>query len=427
MRPVDKRGHRPQAFLAVFVLGLVLLPAVVCDAPAAGPVAATEIKIGNILPLTGPGAPAGKKARCALEMATDAINASGGIKSMGGSKLVNVWADSAGDPSTGMKELARLVSREKVHLISGAWNSAVTYPTTEAAKNAGIPYVVPVSVRDSITERGFRHVFRLAPKDSWRARDQFRFLGDMKRSSGMRIEALAFVFEDGPWGVSMKDRWKTLAAAEGYRVVLTEAYPSSSPDLSATAMKIVNSSCDAVLVASIADDAVVLTKAMRAFKAKAAAFISSGGGHSDPSFIREAGDACEYLFDVSAWEPDMNRPDIAGLVREFGLRCGGSPTEEAVYEYVSVFVIARALEDARSTDPERIRRALHDLSVCSGKGSILPGILAQGCIEFDGTGQNRHAGHVMVQHLKTGGTLQRVTVWPPSAARRGFAPVFPEP
>jgi len=102
-----------------------------------------------------------------------------------------------------------------VSIISGAWNSAVTYPTTMTAEHSGIPYVVPVSVRDTITERGLKYTFRIAAKDSWRNRDQFKFLNDMSKAAGTRIETCAFVYENGGWGTAMKDQWTKLAGQYG--------------------------------------------------------------------------------------------------------------------------------------------------------------------------------------------------------------------
>jgi len=51
-----------------------------------------EIKIGSIQPMTGVLSVVGKTTRQANQLAVDDINASGGIKSMGGAKLVLVPA-----------------------------------------------------------------------------------------------------------------------------------------------------------------------------------------------------------------------------------------------------------------------------------------------------------------------------------------------
>lgn len=387
----------------------------------------TEVRIGNILPLSGPSATAGRESQSAIELATEYINAAGGIKALGGARLVNVWADSRGEVAFGMSAAENLIKNEKVSVISGAWNSAVTYPTTQAAERAKVPYVVPVSVRDAITDRGLRYVFRTAPKDSWRSRDQFRFIKAMARSTDTRVESLALVFENGGWGTSMKDQWTRLAASHGYRVVLSEAYDAAATDLTVTVMKMRNARPDVILLASFTGDAVLLATTMSALRVRAKAVIASGGGHGTPIFMKEAGTSCEHLFDISGWEPDMDRPAIAPLNAEVKRRYGFELSAETANAFASVYVIARALEQAGSTDPEDIRNELRDIDMCRGRGWLGIDILAGDCIEFDKTGQNEHAGHVMVQFQAVGKTMERVTVWPETAARKGCRPVFPMP
>ena len=100
--------------------------------------------------------------------------------------------------------------------------------------------MVPVSVRDTITERGLKFTFRIAAKDSWRVRDQFKFLDEMSHATDIEVKTLAFVYEDGGWGKAMKDLWVKPAEKYGYKVVLAEPYASTSSDLTLTAMKIKN-------------------------------------------------------------------------------------------------------------------------------------------------------------------------------------------
>jgi len=155
--------------------------------------AETVVKIGNVEPLSGPSASVGQQGKNAREMAVEEINAAGGIKSLGGAKLELFYADSKSDPNVGVTETERLINTDKVHIVTGCWNSGVTYPATAVAERYGIPFVVPVSVRDTITERGFKYVFRIAAKDSWWTRDQFTFLKDMKDEFGTELKTVAFV------------------------------------------------------------------------------------------------------------------------------------------------------------------------------------------------------------------------------------------
>ena len=98
------------------------------------------IKIGNIIPLSGPSATVGAQGKNAREMAVAEINAAGGIASLGGAKLELIYADSESKPEKGVGEAERLINTEKVNVLTGCWNSSVTYPTSAVAERYGIPF-----------------------------------------------------------------------------------------------------------------------------------------------------------------------------------------------------------------------------------------------------------------------------------------------
>jgi len=408
--------------IMVFALACALVFVSGTSVMAAG---AKEVKIGNILPLSGPSASVGIQNQWAIELATDKINKAGGIKALGGAKLVNVFTDSKGDPNVGATAAEQLINTDKVVLISGAWNSAVTKPSTQVAERYGIPYVVPVSVNDAITERGFKYTFRIAAKDSWWARDQFRFLDDMKKATKTQLETIAFVYENGDWGSGMKEQWTKLAAQFGYKIVLDEPYPSTTSDLTPVVMKIKAAKPDVLLLTSNAADAILLTNTMATYKVKAKAIIGTGGGHADPSFRQTTGKNCENMFDVVEWETDLNRPQIPALNKEFKDLHKIDLAGESVDAFSSVYVIADALERAKSTDPLKLRDALAATNLCVGKGKLGIDILSYDCVTFDQTGQNKNAGIVLVQFRDVNGTMERITVWP--VARKGVKPIFPMP
>jgi branched-chain amino acid transport system substrate-binding protein len=408
--------------ILVFTLACVLVFTSGTSVMAAG---ANEVKIGNILPLSGPSASVGIQNQWAIELATEKINKAGGIKALGGAKLVNVFTDSKGDPNVGATAAEQLINTDKVVLISGAWNSAVTKPSTQVAERYGIPYVVPVSVNDAITERGFKYTFRLAAKDSWWARDQFRFLDDMKKATKTELSTIAFVYENGDWGSGMKEQWTKLAAQFGYKIVLDEPYPSTTSDLTPVVMKIKAAKADVLLLTSNAADAILLTNTMATYKVKAKAIIGTGGGHADPSFRKTTGKNCENMFDVVEWETDLDRPQIPALNKEFKDLHKIDLAGESVDAFSSVYVIADALERAKSTDPVKLRDALAATNLCVGKGKLGIDILSYDCVTFDQTGQNKNAGIVLVQFREVNGVMERVTVWP--VARKGVKPVFPMP
>ena len=379
------------------------------------------VRIGNIIPLSGPSASVGQQGKNAREMAVEEINAAGGIKSLGGAKLEMLYADSESKPEKGVAEAERMINTEKVHLLTGCWNSAVTYPTTAVAERYGIPFVVPVSVADKITEQGFKTVFRIAAKDSWWTRDQFAFLTDMQKEFGTPIKKLAFVYENGDWGKGFAEQWRELAKKGGYEVVLDEPYPSTATDLSPVVQKIRRAQPDALLLVSNAADAILLTNTLAEYKVKLKAIIGSGGGHADPSFLTAVGENARNLFDIVEWETDVNKPGVKEINAKFKKRYGYNLAGEAVDAYIATYVIADALERAGSLDPEKIRKALAETNLRSGPAMIA----SYDAIEFDSSGQNKHAALSIVQIGDVGSGLERITVWPAGARRAGYKPVFP--
>jgi branched-chain amino acid transport system substrate-binding protein len=310
-----------------------------------------------------------------------------------------------------------------VHLLTGCWNSAVTYPTTAVAERYGIPFVVPVSVADKITEQGFKTVFRIAAKDSWWTRDQFAFLKDMEAEFKTKVKRLAFVYENGDWGKGFAGQWKKLAQDSGYEVVLDEPYPSTATDLSPVAQKIKRAQPDVLLLVSNAADAILLTNTLAEYKVNLKAIIASGGGHADPSFLKATGQNARYMFDIVEWETDVNKPGAKQANDKFKAKYGQNLTGEAVDAYLAMYVIKDALERAASLDPAKLLTALRATKLASGAGMIV----GYDAVEFDASGQNKHASLVIVQTNDLGKGLERISIWPKNARRAGYQPAFPVP
>jgi branched-chain amino acid transport system substrate-binding protein len=403
---------------------MVLMAAVVLTWGTGGALAQDKVvKIGNIEPLSGPSASVGQQGKNARELAVEAINAAGGIKSLGGAKLQMLYADTESKPDKGVAEAERLINTEKVNVLTGCWNSAVTLPVTAVTERYKVPFLVPVSVNDKITERGFKYVFRIAAKDSWWTRDQLQFLKDMQAEFGTKVATLAFVYENGDWGQGFAAGWKKMAEAQGYKVVLDEPYPSTTTDLTPVVNKIKRANPDVLMLVSNAADAILLANTLAEYKVKPKAIIASGGGHADPSFLSAAAANAKFLFDIVEWETDVNKPGVQEINGKYKAKYGQNLTGEAADAYIGMYVLADALERAASLEPDKIRDALAATNLASGPGMIV----GYDSVQFDETGQNKNAALVIVQINDLGKGLERITVWPKNARRAGYTPVFPVP
>src|SRR3989442_5669390 len=76
-------------------------------------------KLGVIHPVTGPLAEPGQACRLGAQMAADAINAAGGIKSLGGMKLELLLGDTQTKPDLGRLEAER-VAKQGAPVVMGS-------------------------------------------------------------------------------------------------------------------------------------------------------------------------------------------------------------------------------------------------------------------------------------------------------------------
>ena len=385
--------------------------------------AQTVIKVGNILPLSGPSASVGLQNKQAQDMAVDEINAAGGIKSLGGAKIQLLYADSESKPEKGVAEAERFINTEKVNILTGCWNSAVSYPVSAVAERYGIPFLVPVSVADKITEQGFKNVFRIAAKDSWWTRDQFAFLKDMEKEFNAKIATVAFVYENGDWGKGFAEGWKKLAQQGGYKVVLDEPYPSTATDLSPVVQKIKRANPDVLFLTSNAADAILLTNTMAEYKVKPKAIIASGGGHADPSFLKAAGKNAQYC--STSWSGRPTSTSRAPIRPTRSSRSSTATTWRASPSMPTPPCTSWPMpwsvpsppiprpSGTRSPTTKLHQRRGHDRGLRHDR--------------VRAAGQNKHAALVMIQVNDIGKGMERITVWPKVSRRANYKPVFPAP
>ena len=118
------------------------------------------IKIGFIAPLTGSLAYNGGDMKKGAEIAVEEINAKGGI---GGRKIQLVYGDTEAKPSEGVSVVKKLITRDKVLMVTGGYCSSVNIATSEVCERSKVPFVVAVAISPTIIERGFEYIVRSCP------------------------------------------------------------------------------------------------------------------------------------------------------------------------------------------------------------------------------------------------------------------------
>ena len=384
--------------------------------------AVDEIIIGNLLPLSGTAASLGLIGQQARDMAVEEINEAGGIKSMGGAQLKMIYADSKGDSAEGVTQTEKLITENNVQLITGCYQSGVAMASTEVAERYGVPYFVPVPSDDQITARGMKYIFRLAEKTSWRNRDQVAFIKSLAEQTGTDVKTWAIVYESSSWGQGALTALQKYIPEAGMEIVLEEPYNTGTTDLTPVVLKVKEKNPDVVLMVAYVSEAALMTNGFIEQGVMPKAYIATSGGFADPTYFDLTGDNCEYFFDISTWEPDVNRPFSVETNEKFKEKYGYGMNAEAVKAYSAMYIIADALERAGTTDADAICEALAATNLTEG-----PQQMYSSEVVFDETGQMINAPLVISQFRKVDGVMSRVSVWPAEEARVGWEPVFPYP
>ena len=130
-----------------------------------------SVKLGLIVPLSGPWARQGEVMRIGAEMAIDHINAAGGIASLGGRPVELVVFDT-GDSVERAKNAAQRMVAEEPDLvgITGSYLSSFTLAVSEVTERASLP-MLTLSYSDLITGRGFDYIFQTSPTGVQQAED----------------------------------------------------------------------------------------------------------------------------------------------------------------------------------------------------------------------------------------------------------------
>src|SRR6266705_111022 len=125
-----------------------------------GAAAQETIKIGVIQPLTGAFAASGNYVANGARIAADEINAKGGVL---GKRIELVIEDNKSNPTEAAAVAEKLIVRDKVPVMMGAWGSGFTLAVMPKLIEYKVPMVVETSSAGKITSSGNPYIFRSTP------------------------------------------------------------------------------------------------------------------------------------------------------------------------------------------------------------------------------------------------------------------------
>ncbi len=389
------------------------------------------IKVGLILPLSGPSASIGQYIREAMEFTVERVNKAGGIKSMGGAQVVLEVADSRGLPDVGMSEAERLILKEKVVALTGCYHSGVTLTATTVAEKYGIPFVVVISTSDQITERGYKYTFRPHGNASMDQKILVNFLIDMGNKMKKVPDKIALVFDSTEGAQVPAKFWRQFLKEANdqkrakFKVVYDESYPVGMTDFNPVILKLKSAKPDFVILLSVStSDAILLSKNMASQRyAPNMGLLSFGGATLDPVFVPTAGKNVDYWFTIQGWTKDLlnqQPPWAREMFDSFKAKYNKELSGDACKVILDAYTLTLGLEKAGTTEPKALRDAYASLEITEGPALM---VATTRRVKFGPDGQNPHYESGVAQIVDGGYTL----IWPDHVAKPGYKVIWPAP
>jgi branched-chain amino acid transport system substrate-binding protein len=345
----------------------IAVSAVAATALMIGSLQAQEpIKIGVSQPLTGAFAASGNYVAQGTKIAEDDINKAGGVL---GRKVQIIIEDSKSNPTEAVATAEKLIQRDKVPVMIGAWSSTLTLAVMPKLMEYGVPMVVETSSSGKITTAGNPWIFRISPTSEMEA----KAFEPLVKTLG--IKKANFLSTNNDFGLGAAKEFSGMLKGAGVELGVQETMDPKATDFSAQLAKIKAAGGDTLFVTTAVEQITLLLKQAKD-QQLSIRIITTGGSNSPDQLIQQAGDAANgsmHLVFFTPWFPEaVKNPDLAkAFVAEWGKR--GHPVgglTEGFRGWDAMMTIVAAIKAAGKAEPAAIQKALWDVKVKGINGDI---------------------------------------------------------
>ncbi|MBC7576841.1 ABC transporter substrate-binding protein [Tardiphaga sp.] len=380
------------------------------------------IKIGVLLPFTGPLAKNGIENWEAMQIAREMINERGGVN---GRKVEYVQGD-ATTPNAAISETERLISKEGIKITTGSFASPIAIAVSQAAERNGAFHWETTGAAEVITRRGFKYTFQVgAPARKYgQAAVDFVFDDLAKRLNKPAGELkIALLWENRAFGKSVGDGIRAYSQTKGIKLVYDEGYDQTATDMTPVVQKLKDVAPDILIAISFPNDAILFQRKAKELDFNVNAFVGVSAGYSSPDLRDSIGDSVVGIF-VADFPPKVNanvlKPEIKKVAEEFYKRYEAklkrAPAGHAAAGFSAVWALfTEVLPKAKTFQPDELRDIALKLDLPEGSlvnGSGIKFTNFDWADDPKDAGQNLRASIGVWQWTKAGNE----EVYPPSLA-----------
>jgi branched-chain amino acid transport system substrate-binding protein len=341
------------------------------------------IKVGVIASLTGPASNVGTNMWQSAQVAADKINADGGVTLKDGTKaqLKLIVGDDESTATGGQKAATKLITDDKVDILVGGYSSAVTSAYEQTIADNKIPFVVTGASSPIITHRtdgiDTSYVFHHCPTTDTYGQYTTMFIDQVVRpavnkklgASADRPFRLALIYQGTAFGKGVQAAVNNTITKNKLNIQLVsqQSYTMGDSDFRTQLTAIKAANPDAVYLAAFPNEgAPIITQARRDIGLNT--IFLNVENNDNAQFYKDLGQYGEGAIIESRFSP-YTAPAGAvadaqnGFKQAYFAKFNTYPDMMGASTNDGIYIAAKAIGNAGTTDKAAVRQALLDLKM----------------------------------------------------------------
>ena len=325
-----------------------------------GQAAGDVVKVGVILPLTGPSANTGEDALNGVKMAVEEANASGELPVT----IELVIDDDRSTPSEGVSAVQKQITSDGVSAVLGPFNSNVSLAVRDVTFENKIPQLTLGAAADSLTEgESAEYLWRAHMYNKLQANQFASYITDV-----LGAKKVAILAENTDYGIGLRDFWVPHFEQAGTEIVANETYNPSDTDFLGILTKIKNADPDFIVLEALVTQAGIILKQADSLGIDMTKFVGIGG--LDQNELPELADGAQDGVKFMLWFSPQANEQAAQFAEAYQAKYNKEANSFAAQGYTVATVLIEAIKKAGSGDPAKIQEALPSVEFDSPIGHI---------------------------------------------------------
>jgi branched-chain amino acid transport system substrate-binding protein len=331
------------------------------------------IKIGALLPMSGPGSYFGAQDKQGIELALGQINRAG----ITGYKFDVKYEDSSCSPLPATQAAKRLLEQYKPDVVIGEECSDATLAIMPLMEQAKVPLLNAGSSEILITEPGNPWTFRIMPNEVMQGVDIAT-----NAYNGLNARIAVLLYENTNAGIGNAKVFNETFSKLGGRILADIGFGRDINDFTSIATRIAGvGKIDVIPTYTLEGQGLKITQAL------AQAGVTKGGGGQAIQlgtiwlpfgFEQKAGKAALGYIRIVQFDPTDQRALVRGFIDAFKTKYNQDPTHLHAHAYDQITLIADVVKRG-AKDAQSIRDGFAATKSFSG---------VTGSVEFDKSNQN---------------------------------------